>query len=127
MRDDKRMDSMSQIESMLFLMEAMEHGGGNAIERAEARGQRSICAASRIPSDGPWSELEALGVKRGAVVDRIFHECTLPEGWALKPTDHSMWSTLVDASGKEVASVFFKAAPYDYSAFFRMTKPDPRP
>jgi hypothetical protein len=68
---------------------------------------------------------EAMGITLGEPVasDPLFRHATLPKGWRKQPTDHAMWSKLVDAQGRERASIFYKAAFYDRSAFIR---PDTR-
>lgn len=43
-------------------------------------------------------------------------ECEFPPGWKKEPTDHSMWSKLMDDKGRERAAIFYKAAFYDQSA-----------
>lgn len=86
------------------------------IEAQEARGQADLCAASRLPKDGPRAELEKMGVVYGDDYDDLFVNVTLPSGWKVEPTEHSMWSKLVDDSGRERASVFYKAAFYDRRA-----------
>lgn len=91
------------------------------IEAQEAAGQRDLCASSRLPKDAPWPELEALGIVRGEDVDNLFVNATLPAGWSIKPTDHSMWSKLLDETGAERASIFYKAAFYDRSAHLTLT------
>ena len=104
-------------------MMAMVLPGG--IERQEAAEQRKMVGeANRLPTDGDWSALEARGVVRGGLVDGdpLFTHCTLPEGWSIQPTDHSMWSKVIDAAGVEVAMVFYKGAFYDRRAHFRATK-----
>lgn len=91
------------------------------IEAQEARGQSDICSASKLPKDH-GSEcrgaLEHAGVVFGDSADDLFLNVTLPEGWKLHPTDHSMWSDLLDENGSKRAAVFFKAAFYDMSAHF---------
>lgn len=102
------------------------------IERQEADGQRSLAAhADRLPVDGTIAkryggedrehrqQWEAVGFVFGEPLkgqDKIFVACTFPKGWTLKPTDHSMWSDVLDDKGRKRASVFFKAAFYDYDA-----------
>jgi hypothetical protein len=53
--------------------------------------------------------------------DPLFQQATLPEGWSKQPTDHSMWTKIVDDRGVERVEVFYKAAYYDRSAFMRLT------
>lgn len=57
-----------------------------------------------------------LGFQYGEVVDGVFLKVQLPEGWKIEPTEHAMWSRLRDAKGRDRASIFFKAAFYDYHA-----------
>ena len=103
---------------------AMRPGG---IEAQEADGQRRLASSGdRLPIRGtidkPESRAkwEAAGFVFGEeIVDgqhRQFVACTYPAGWKLAPTEHSMWSDLLDDTGKKRASVFFKAAFYDYKA-----------
>lgn len=89
------------------------------IEAQEAAGQRALCASSRLPREmNPNREAyEALGfviVKPSD--DDLFFDVTLPEGWKYESTDHSMWSKIVDETGAERVSVFYKAAFYDQRA-----------
>ena len=102
--------------------------GGNpsAIEAQEAEGQAELVKSSQLPAkvNSPhgadilekYKELgiEVLGKTDG---DELFLNVKLPEGWAVQPTDHSMWSKLVDVDGNEIASIFYKAAFYDRDAF----------
>jgi hypothetical protein len=92
------------------------------IEAQEARGQKDLCSSSQLPKEihcGARSDFEAMGVKFGDDADDLFVNVTLPPSWQLRPTDHSMWSDLVDASGAIRAEVFYKAAFYDRKAFMR--------
>lgn len=94
------------------------------IERQEAEGQANLCkTADRLPAsiNSPrgmhYTQVSTeLGIVFGKIVDEIFIEATLPEGWKIEPTDHSMWSHLLDAQGRKRASIFYKAAFYDRNA-----------
>lgn len=94
------------------------------IERQEAAGQARLAkSADRLPVEINYprgllrSKLtEELGITFGAVVDKVFIEATLPEGWKIVPTSHAMWSDLVNDKGHKRAAIFFKAAFYDYNA-----------
>lgn len=101
---------------------AMTPGG---IEAQEAAGQRQLVRSSNLPKKCNYctrEQIEAMGVVFGADVDDLFIHATLPAGWALMPTDHSMWSTLRDERGRARASVFYKAAFYDREAFISIAQ-----
>lgn len=102
------------------------------IERQEAEGQRDLVNATvaRLPKDindhrfrgKDAKEVYALaGIEVTGECDDIFLNVKLPAGWKLNPTDHSMWSKLVDEQGRERAVVFYKAAFYDRNAHFGFT------
>jgi hypothetical protein len=114
----------AEINPMLVLLDAMAGSGG--IERSEKRGQSELVESDVIPSySSSYGKqnidkgLEALGFVLGKPVagDPLFREATLPKGWKKVGTDHSMWSKIVDETGKERCSIFYKAAFYDRSAF----------
>jgi len=96
------------------------------IEAQEARGQQSFVASETLPkamAHGCTREkLESLGIVFGKEYDDIFIHCTLPNGWKKAPTDHSMWSKLLDDKGRNRAGIFYKAAFYDRSAYISLTK-----
>lgn len=104
------------------LLTAMEPNG---IERQEARGQRTFVASETLPKEmnGCTKEqLESIGIKFHDDADDLFVNVTLPEGWKKVPTDHSMWSKLVDDKGRERASIFYKAAFYDRNAHISLSR-----
>lgn len=94
------------------------------IERQEAAGQAKLAkSADRLPLDINFPRgvthaqvAAATGIEFGKVVDKIFIEATLPDGWKIVPTSHAMWSDLVDDKGQKRADIFYKAAFYDYNA-----------
>lgn len=91
------------------------------IEAQEAQGQRELCAAAKLPRDGTEQQenrriLESFGIVFGSVADDLFINVTLPTGWQVKPTDHSMHNDLLDEKGRKRAAIFYKAAFYDHSA-----------
>jgi hypothetical protein len=99
-------------------------GGGNpgAIEQQEARGQRELVASSQLPRNGlEFAESRGIVVHAGGN-DPLFVDVTLPAGWKIVPTEHSMWSDLVDDAGVKRASIFYKAAFYDRVAFIQWMK-----
>ena len=126
----------AQENPALRLFEAMlsqEAGDrpGKDIEREEAKGQMEVCRqTSRLPAqysfdaDKQKAALEAAGVVFGGPVegDPIWVHAKLPERWKIIPTDHSMWSTLVDELGRPRARIFYKAAFYDRSCHTSVEK-----
>lgn len=97
-------------------------GDPGAIENQEALGQKQLCESDVLPMqcDKKTQEtLESMGVifKEQIKDDPLFREVILPAGWKKQKTDHSMWSDLVNEKGVKVASIFYKAAFYDRSAF----------
>lgn len=105
--------------------------GGNpqAILLQEAAGQRQLAESDILPTDmghdgKTRATLEGYGVKFLGVVagDPMFQNVELPPGWKKIPTDHSMWSKLIDDQGRERAAIFYKAAFYDRSAHLHLTR-----
>lgn len=103
------------------LLRGMDTGSSSrAIYDQEAAGQRSFVQSMTLPTKiNGQNVLEAAGVKFLGQVegDDLFQYVELPQGWKFEPTDHSMWSKLVDSQGRERASIFYKAASYDRRAF----------
>lgn len=95
-----------------------------AIEAQEARGQGKFVASDALPIKCycEQTQLEQMGIIFGEPVDDLFVEVQLPEGWKKVPTDHSMWSKLIDGKGRERASIFYKAAFYDRDAHMSLTR-----
>ena len=90
------------------------------IEAQEAAGQKAFINSEILPKnmlDGCTIEkLESLGIKFMDDADDIFINVILPDGWKKQPTEHSMWSDLIDEKGRKRASIFYKAAFYDRSS-----------
>ena len=112
-----------------FLVEAMVLGPSGAIERQEAQGQAEFANSDTLPTElqacyigdervPSKPILEGFGVKFLGPVegDALFQYVELPAGWKRKPTDHAMWSELVDEKGRKRAGIFYKAAFYDRGA-----------
>ncbi len=119
-------DSMREV-----IYEAMMTGDlSGAIVGQEARSQRDLCNSATLPikyGDGNnkeeyMKELEKLGIQVTGTEDDLFYNVVLPEGWKIEPTDHYLWSHLVDAKGRKRASIFYKAAFYDRDAFLRFER-----
>jgi hypothetical protein len=99
------------------------------IEAQEAAGQAALVgAANKLPKDLGYGGVTreqiaaAWGVVFGTDADDIFVNVTLPAGWSIKATDHSMHSDLLDSSGSRRAGIFYKAAFYDRSAHLSLNR-----
>ena len=91
------------------------------IEAQEAAGQKALCASSKIPQSMrrcSRQDFEALGFvfSDKPSDDSLFVNVTMPAGWKMQPTDHSMWNYIVDETGKKRFAIFYKAAFYDRRA-----------
>lgn len=86
------------------------------IERQEAEGQRRLAADQTLPIKCPRSELEQLGFVFGEQENELFVHVQFPEGWVKHPTDHAMWTDLMDNKGRKRGAIFYKAAFYDERA-----------
>lgn len=76
------------------------------------------CPECKTPFSTRAKSTEKPQVKCGDMVegDDLFMHATLPEGWEKRPTDHHMYSDLLDAQGRKRASIMYKAAFYDRDA-----------
>lgn len=99
-------------------------GTPEGIAASERRGQHEATrGADRLPVQlRPGREaFEALGFVFGGPVGRLFVSATFPEGWTVRPTDHAMWSDILDARGRKRGAMFYKAAFYDERADARLS------
>lgn len=94
------------------------------IERQEAQGQQDLVRAmNKLPADmrpEDRAALESLGFVFGDKVEDIFLAVTFPNGWIIRPTEHSMHSDLMDPQSRKRGGVFYKAAFYDRNAHFNL-------
>ncbi|MEV4020202.1 hypothetical protein AB0J35_57970 [Nonomuraea angiospora] len=99
------------------------------VEEVEEAGQQQLLASDVIPTKlhGCTEEdLAALGIELGPVVDGdpLFRHVTLPDGWTRRPEQDARGSYLVDERGRDRASIFYKAAPYDRRAWLTLLPVD---
>ncbi len=94
--------------------------GGNpdAILTQEAEGQKEVVAYDVLPTEMRDNEkvvLEAEGfVFLGPVPgDDLFQYVKFPAGWTKRPTDHSLYTELLDPCGRVRGIISYKAAFYD--------------
>lgn len=126
--NDKQFRKVSDIDQVA--LEAFATGdASSAVERQEKRAQESMVGGARLPKKlnsargYHWEQIcAAWGMTIGNEADELFNNVTLPEGWKIVATDHSMWTMLVDDKGRERANIFYKGAFYDRDAFMSLTK-----
>lgn len=95
----------------------------NYVYEMERAGQAQLVNSDLLPTDvRNRPAFEALGFVFGEQVDGdpLFQRTTLPDGWKREPSDHDMWSYVVDETGTRRVAVFYKAAFYDRRAFMRL-------
>lgn len=123
-------NELVMLEALLYAMEG--ESPSKAIENQEKREQQKVVRNHRLPKRGnggvPDNErrnnLEftrqqygKMGIKIIEDYDDLFYSVELPDGWKIKPTDHSMWNEVIDDKGRTRISFFYKGAFYDRDAF----------
>lgn len=96
------------------------------IEAQEAAGQRAFVANDTLPIECGYGttreQIERMGIVFGELVDTLFVNVQLPDGWRKEATDHSMHSNLLDDHGRVRARIFYKAAFYDRRADINISR-----
>lgn len=116
------MDKRKRLEGMEMLIRAL-CGEENVIENMEKEGQNKAVRETLLPKimkpeQEYWEELGF--VFEEIEDDDIMCKGTLPEGWKLIPTDHQMWTNIVDQNNTKRGSMFYKAAFYDRKAHMNL-------
>lgn len=62
-------------------------------------------------------QYEKMGIKVIEEYDDLFLNVILPNGWKIKPTNHSMWNEVIDDKNRKRITFFYKGAFYDRDAF----------
>ena len=112
------MSNRDELDAFMMLFRAMS-GESNVIEHMEAEGQQravnnTMVAKKMRPSRQDW---EQLGFAFSDISgDDVLCKATLPEGWIIVPTDHSMWNDIIDQNGRKRGSMFYKSSFYDRDA-----------
>ena len=112
------MNSRDELEAFIMLIRAM-NGEQNVIENMEKEGQERAVANCMMakemePSKKEW---EQLGFRFIDIPDDdVLCKAVLPEGWSIRPTDHSMWSDIYDNNNLKRGSMFYKSSFYDRKA-----------
>lgn len=121
----KKMFPEKEDPFVIFAEALMGGSSSDAIKRQEAREQKALVNSETLPHKfnyGTREQFEQMGIVFGEKADDLFSYVTLPNGWKKQPTDHSMWSKLVDEQGRERALIFYKAAFYDCDAFLSISR-----
>lgn len=112
------MNSINELSKISALIRGIK-GEDNIVEHMEAEGQecviRNTMMAKRMwPSR---EDFEQLGFSFEDIPgDEVLCYATLPQGWSMKKTDHSMWNDIIDQNGMIRGSMFYKASAYDRNA-----------
>lgn len=125
LRSPRNAEEETRRNPFLFFLGAREKGTRGAVRDQEGQGQKSFVGSDTLPREmygqsGYITEevLKKAGVRFLGPVedDALFQYVELPEGWEKVPTDHPMWSHLVNKKGRPRAEIFYKAAFYDRDA-----------
>ena len=120
------MNNKQQDDMIWAFLEALRIGNaGQAIENQEAKGQSDEAARQTLPREilgGERADFEALGFVFHDNADDLFVHVIFPDGWKKVPTEHSMWTDIVDANGAVRGAIFYKAAFYDRRAHVSLNK-----
>lgn len=95
-----------------------------SIEASERRGTQMQARTQTLPTEGlrrlysPGAPYAALGIIIGDTDpnDALFTPVTLPDGWSIAPTAHSMWNEVLDDKGRPRIPYFYKASFHDTKA-----------
>ncbi len=94
------------------------------IKSQELNGQLDVLSMKLIPRSVGYpatqETIERMGIKITGTLNDLFFTCEFPEGWKIVPSDGPMWTYLIDKSGNQRASIFYKAAFYDTDAFIKV-------
>jgi hypothetical protein len=120
--------SSADIDVMGLMIMAGENPSDILISK-ENQGQSWVRDTVKIPRKNGYRSfvnesidvLKSLGITVTETPnDELFFDAVLPEGWRIEPTEHHMWSDVIDEKGVKRISMFYKAAFYDRDAFYKI-------
>lgn len=124
----RKPEDTSKRDPIIHVLGSLSAGSSGYIESMERAGQAQLVASTSIPTRRigcTEDQLRALGFELGPLPkegeDQLFRPARLPQGWSIKPTDHSMHSDLLDDRGYRRGGIFYKAAFYDRSAHLSLS------
>jgi hypothetical protein len=93
------------------------------LNNQEKQGQLEISNSPKLPTmyDNVYPpidskpQLEKMGIKvlKKSIDDDLFYDIELPDGWYFKPTEHALYTELLDDKKRLRAVIFYKAVSYD--------------
>lgn len=96
------------------------------IQNLEAESSREMCKRNLSPKESSLPK-DIRGIDREGLtnlgfvftndLDTIFVKVKFPPGWLCIPTEHRLWSNLIDQNQKVRATIFFKDSPWDRRAY----------
>lgn len=101
-------------------------GVEKAFQRDAENEQRSLSRGVRLPKEIMFDDRDAKEIykKAGIQIEReaddLFFTARLPEGWAVEPATHYMWSRLLDDQQRHRADIFYKPESYDRQANLKL-------
>lgn len=122
------MSNRDEIDMFELLARAMGGESTDTIIRdQEKRGQMDLVNSETLPRFLSYKKesapmLQKMGIVVLEPIDDLFYAVQLPSGWKKVPTNHSMWSDLIDEKGRKRAAIFYKAAFYDRRAEIGITR-----
>lgn len=108
-----------EVDGLFMLAAAMSGDSIDNIVDSAGRGtQQRFCCDEQLPSEMGKDDkeiLEGWGFKFSdePSSDPLFLACRFPEGWKKKPTEHYMYSHVVDDKGRQRARIMYKPEWYD--------------
>lgn len=126
MVDDTSANMSSPEALRTFLVAASGSGGlARAVPAQERAGQAQVVVSGQLPArlkGGSQQAFEALGFSFGDTNagDPLFRSATLPPGWRKIPSDHDLYTHIVDQFGRRRVVIMSKAAFYDRDAFMAL-------
>ena len=110
-----------KLQAMVTLAAVMSGEGiDDVLDDEERAAQSRLSISDSLPIKGMGKCPKSLGlVWDKGCSDPLFVEVKLPIDWKKVPTDHPMWTHLVDHMGRKRAAIFYKSALWDNEAFIQ--------
>lgn len=121
--DTTKHDPMIHLAGM---MDSYKGGDvANYIYEMEKAGQSQFVNSDTLPKqcdDKTMHMLAMWGIQTiESETDDLFQTVKLPNGWKRIPTEHDMWSHVIDDQGRVRIEVFYKASSHDRRADMRIS------